>query len=77
MSLQPALRSVLAATLLWCCGAVHAENYTIPLFVGASAGADPQGVLRLVNGAEAATTIGRAASVAAGSSSSHSNPNSI
>ena len=57
MNPKPAFHSVIAATLLWCCGAVHAENYTIPLFVGASAGGDPQGVLKLVNGAEAATTV--------------------
>ena len=57
MSLQPAFRSVFAAALLWCCAAVQAENHSIPLFVGASGGGDPQGVLRLVNGADEAATV--------------------
>ena len=57
MSLQPDLRSVVGAALLWCCSAVQAENYSIPLFVGASADGDPQGVLRLVNGADEAATV--------------------
>ena len=50
-------RVALSALLLWCCAAVHAEQYTVPLFVPASPGGDPQGVLRLVNDAATAGTV--------------------
>ncbi len=36
---------------------VHAEQYAVPLFVTASPGGDPQGVLRLVSDAETAGTV--------------------
>ena len=57
MRLDSLFRSALAAVLLWCCATVHAEQYTVPLFVTASPGGDPQGVLRLVSDAETAATV--------------------
>ena len=50
-------RTALATVLLWCCAAVHAEQYTVPLFATASPGSDPQGVLRLVSDAQTAGTV--------------------
>ena len=47
----------LATVLLWFCATVHAEQYTIPLFVAPSAGNDPQGVLRLANEAAMAASV--------------------
>ena len=57
MNPRPILGGLLAAVLA-CPGAgAHAEQYTIPLFVGAGPGGGPQGVLRLVNGADAASAV--------------------
>ena len=50
-------RGLLATVLLWCCAAVHAEQYTIPLFVAPSADSDPQGVLRLANESAMAASV--------------------
>ena len=51
------VRVALAVLLLWCSISVHAEQYTVPLFVSASVGGGPQGVLRLVNGADADAAV--------------------
>ena len=51
------VRAALAVLLLWCSLSVHAEQYTVPLFVSASVGGGPQGVLRLVNGADADAAV--------------------
>ena len=50
-------RPVIATVLLWCSAALHAEQYTVPLFVAGSPGSGPQGVLRLVSDADTAATV--------------------
>ena len=54
---KPAGSALLAAALLACCAAAHADRHTIPLFVAPAGGGDPQGVLRLVNDTDAAATV--------------------
>ena len=58
MKTLSALRcSALAALLLCGCAAANAGQHTIPLFVSASPGGGPQGVLRLLNEADTAATV--------------------
>ena len=48
---------MLVAALLACCAAAHADRHTIPLFVAPAGDGDPQGLLRLVNDTDAASTV--------------------
>ena len=57
MKTRPIWGGLVAVALSCWCAAAHAEQHTIPLFVPASPGGDPQGVLRLANDAEAAATV--------------------
>ena len=50
-------RVVVAASLLWCASAAHAEQYTIALFTSPSDVGDPQWALRVVNDTDAAATV--------------------
>ena len=57
MKIRPIWGGLIAAALSCWCASAHAEQYTIPLFVGASPGGAPQGVLRLANDADTTATI--------------------
>ena len=57
MSNRIILCNCLVSLLLFCSFAVNAERFTIPLLVPAGAAGDPQGVVRILNGAQESATV--------------------